>query len=179
MSVVPGPDACKSHRMLVAVALANKIARIAWALMRNKQVYREPASGGRVNRAGRNVGRPEKGKGGHRDGIGATRYMRLSFDSDPIPASPYGPAASETPQARGRMTTEPDRFAPNPSEETACILGGVHVRIYVCDNPKEGLSPTRPITPARAKPASSPPPREPTYLPQLKPGFSTTPSRGE
>ena len=33
----------RKPRMLVAVALANKIARIAWALMRNRQVYREPA----------------------------------------------------------------------------------------------------------------------------------------
>jgi len=29
--------------MLVAVALANKMARIAWALLRNNQVYRAPA----------------------------------------------------------------------------------------------------------------------------------------
>ena len=28
---------------VVAVALANRMARIAWALMRNKDVYREPA----------------------------------------------------------------------------------------------------------------------------------------
>ena len=33
----------RKPRMLVAVALANKMARIAWALMRNGQVYREPA----------------------------------------------------------------------------------------------------------------------------------------
>ena len=33
----------RKPRMLVAVALANKMARIAWALMRNKEVYREPA----------------------------------------------------------------------------------------------------------------------------------------
>ena len=33
----------RKPRMLVAVALANKIARIAWALMRNRQVSREPA----------------------------------------------------------------------------------------------------------------------------------------
>ena len=29
-------------RMLVAVALANRMARIAWAMMMNKQVYKEP-----------------------------------------------------------------------------------------------------------------------------------------
>ena len=33
----------RKPRMLVAVALANKMARIAWALMRNKEFYREPA----------------------------------------------------------------------------------------------------------------------------------------
>ena len=33
----------RKPRMLVAVALANRMARIAWALMTNKQVYREPA----------------------------------------------------------------------------------------------------------------------------------------
>ena len=33
----------RKPRMLVAVALANKMARIAWALMRNKEDYREPA----------------------------------------------------------------------------------------------------------------------------------------
>ena len=30
-------------RMLVAVALANRMARTAWALMTKKAVYREPA----------------------------------------------------------------------------------------------------------------------------------------
>ena len=33
----------RKPRMLVAVALANRMARIVWALMTNKQVYREPA----------------------------------------------------------------------------------------------------------------------------------------
>ncbi len=33
----------RKPRMLVAVALANKIARVAWALMKNKDDYREPA----------------------------------------------------------------------------------------------------------------------------------------
>ena len=31
-------------KMLVAVALANKIARVAWALMRGDGVYRAPAT---------------------------------------------------------------------------------------------------------------------------------------
>jgi transposase len=34
----------RKPRMLVAVALANRMARIAWALMRNEQVYRDPAA---------------------------------------------------------------------------------------------------------------------------------------
>ena len=34
----------RKPRMLVAVALANRMARIAWALMRNKEVYRDPAA---------------------------------------------------------------------------------------------------------------------------------------
>ena len=33
----------RKPRMLIAVALANRMARIAWALMRKKDVYREPA----------------------------------------------------------------------------------------------------------------------------------------
>ena len=33
----------RKPRMLVAVALANRMARIAWALMMNKQAYKEPA----------------------------------------------------------------------------------------------------------------------------------------
>ena len=33
----------RKPRMLVAVALANRMARVAWALMTNKQAYREPA----------------------------------------------------------------------------------------------------------------------------------------
>ncbi len=33
----------RKPRMLVAVALANRMARIAWALMTTRQVYREPA----------------------------------------------------------------------------------------------------------------------------------------
>ena len=34
--------ACKP-RMLVAVALANRMARIVWALMTKKEIYRAPA----------------------------------------------------------------------------------------------------------------------------------------
>ena len=34
----------RKPRMLVAVALANRMARIAWALMRNEEVYRDPAA---------------------------------------------------------------------------------------------------------------------------------------
>ena len=33
----------RKPRMLVAVALANRMARIAWALMTKKEVYKEPA----------------------------------------------------------------------------------------------------------------------------------------
>ncbi len=33
----------RKPRMLVAVALANRMARIAWALMTNREFYREPA----------------------------------------------------------------------------------------------------------------------------------------
>jgi hypothetical protein len=34
----------RKPRMLVAVALANHMARIAWALMRSKEVYRDPTA---------------------------------------------------------------------------------------------------------------------------------------
>jgi transposase len=34
----------RKPRMLVAVALANRMARIAWALMRTEEVYRDPAA---------------------------------------------------------------------------------------------------------------------------------------
>lgn len=33
----------RKPRMLVAVALANRMARVAWALMRNGGEYRDPA----------------------------------------------------------------------------------------------------------------------------------------
>ena len=33
----------RKPRMLVAVALANRMARIVWALMTNREFYREPA----------------------------------------------------------------------------------------------------------------------------------------
>ena len=33
----------RKPRMLVAVALANRMARIAWALMTKKEFYKEPA----------------------------------------------------------------------------------------------------------------------------------------
>lgn len=34
----------RKPRMLVAVALANRMARIAWALMRSEEVYRDPVA---------------------------------------------------------------------------------------------------------------------------------------
>ena len=34
----------RKPRMLVAVALANRMARVAWAMMRNKEAYRAHAS---------------------------------------------------------------------------------------------------------------------------------------
>ena len=34
----------RKPRMVVAVALANRMARIVWALMVNKEVYRAPAA---------------------------------------------------------------------------------------------------------------------------------------
>ena len=67
-------------------------------------------SGGRANIAGRNASRSEDsvGANGHRDGIRQTRDRTESFqarviDMGPILASPYGPAASETPQSGGRI----------------------------------------------------------------------------
>jgi transposase len=36
-------DACPQKRMLVIVALANKLARIVWALMKKGEVYKAPA----------------------------------------------------------------------------------------------------------------------------------------
>ena len=38
----------RKPRMLVAVALANKMARIAWALMAQGGVYRDPAAAAQV-----------------------------------------------------------------------------------------------------------------------------------
>jgi hypothetical protein len=34
----------KKPRMLVAVALANRMARVAWAVMRKGEEYRDPAA---------------------------------------------------------------------------------------------------------------------------------------
>ena len=60
----------RKPRMLVAVALANRMARIAWALMTNKQVYKEPGAGrlsGRRSDYAGNVSRSkeEVGANGH------------------------------------------------------------------------------------------------------------------
>ena len=87
--------------LLVAVALANKMARIAWALMRNKEDYREPAplaSAGacRGMWAGHRKG---KGKRSSRRGRGnqlyATRSIELAGTIRTRPAHrPFGPAAS-------------------------------------------------------------------------------------
>jgi transposase len=38
----------RKSRKVVAVALANKMARVAWALMTRGEVYRRPAAGGVV-----------------------------------------------------------------------------------------------------------------------------------
>ncbi len=35
----------RKPRMLVAVALANRMARVAWAMMRKEETYRGPAAG--------------------------------------------------------------------------------------------------------------------------------------
>jgi hypothetical protein len=43
----------RKHRMLVAVALANKMARTIWALITNSQEYREPALARQASEAGR------------------------------------------------------------------------------------------------------------------------------
>ena len=102
----------RKARMLVAVALANRMARIAWALMKEQTSLQVACTGNLSGRwassAGRNVSRAEDnvGASGHRDGIGKTGTRTESFqarvtDMDPVRASPYGPAASETPQSRG------------------------------------------------------------------------------
>jgi transposase len=47
----------RKPRMLVAVALANKTARIVWALMANGEIYRNPVSCGIIQRFIGNLGR--------------------------------------------------------------------------------------------------------------------------
>ncbi len=42
--IVAGADAGRKPRMLVTVALANKTARIVWALLAKGGVYRAPAA---------------------------------------------------------------------------------------------------------------------------------------
>jgi hypothetical protein len=39
----PAAETFAKRRMLVTVALANKMARIAWALLRSEEDYRTPA----------------------------------------------------------------------------------------------------------------------------------------
>ncbi len=43
-SAVPSAMLARKPRMLVAVALANKMARIVWALLRKQKSYRAPAA---------------------------------------------------------------------------------------------------------------------------------------
>ncbi len=99
----------RKPRMLIAVALANRMARIVWALMTKREIYRVPAAAQkRESRremwAGR---RTSKGKRStRRDRANQLNPQSLQArvsDMDPIRVSPYGPAASDS------RTNRPDR----------------------------------------------------------------------
>ena len=82
--------------MLVRVALANKMARIVWALMAHGGVYQSPAVVGTKEgkkKFGATVVRRD------RDTQCATKCLRASrIDLESDPRTPYGPAASVRPQ---------------------------------------------------------------------------------
>ena len=93
----------RKPRMLVAVALANKMARIIWALLARSEDYRAPVA------AGVSLARPEVvgGVGRSKEGMAQQSVRRdrknqcfppcskhALGDLDPVRELPYGPAAS-------------------------------------------------------------------------------------
>src|ERR1700730_10521666 len=74
----------KKPRMLVAVALANRMARVAWALMAEGRIYRDPAIATNDRRVavggGSRAKRTRKGKWS-RDRIGQTSIMDGALSS--------------------------------------------------------------------------------------------------
>ena len=119
--------------MLVIVALANKTARVAWALLTKGGIYRAPAvsaSAGRTRgcrwceevkgQVWRDVGKAGPGEPGAR---GALRAR--SSDVVPTLAIPYGPVATVVPHQRPDTWQHPiTRSA--CSDDFPCTRGGVH-----------------------------------------------------
>jgi len=102
--------------MLVIVALANKTARIVWALMAKGGTYRTPAAAGKsAPRAGRKGVRRSNGEYGatvNETGSGKPDHgyapRARQIELDPIRELPYGPAACDS-RNRGRthVSTRP------------------------------------------------------------------------
>ena len=122
----------RKPRMLVAVALANRMARIVWALMTTTGLPPQPDKAAKRGRpsgvwAGR---RTSKGKrstetGSGKPAVGQGAFKPAKLILDPVRASPYGPAASNQPHHEAGQMTAPDHM-PRDVQRYACINGGVH-----------------------------------------------------
>ena len=100
----------RKPKMLVAMALANRTARIVWAVTTKKENFRVRAAAGPGGERGEakaenlsgDVGRTqETGKGkrstrrGRKNQDEPEGHRVRDSDSDPISRTPYGPAANE------------------------------------------------------------------------------------
>ena len=103
-------------RKLVAVALANRMARILWALAVKKETYRAPAAAGgaasrRRMQAGQGRGKGKRSMRRDRENQAEPACLRaLGPDMDPVRVSPYRPAALTMPHREAGHTTAPDRM---------------------------------------------------------------------
>ncbi len=119
--------------MLVIVALANKAARIVWALLSKGGTYRTRscsvssllgASWRSVRRSKGEYGATvtETGSGEPDHGY-APRARQIELD--PLRELPYGPAASDGRNLEAGHMSAPDH-APGSSKDCSCTNGGVH-----------------------------------------------------
>ena len=123
--------ACKPP-MLVRVALANKMARIVWALMAKGGTYQAPAA---AHKGSRLWGRWGVGRSKERDGATVIEtgsgkpalrqaLQARGTDLDLIRELPSGPAACE-PHQRPHTCQHPTARCTNP-EDSSCAKAGVH-----------------------------------------------------
>ncbi len=120
-------------RKLVAVALANKMARVVWAMLARGEAYRgQPAVGlspGAVSR-GRLMGGDDVGRTDERNRprIPTADWMQAVSLFGCRSRNPSGPAASRRTTKAGHMiASEPTSSAAQPLEPTGPSTHGIHL----------------------------------------------------